>query len=252
VAIPAVGYRGHRRGPHVSWGLRESCLVDFFDGSIGCVTIIMHLHSTSVVQQRLGTPSSMQQLSLARTKPRLDLLMTMECIGRSPLAVLESPLKQDADEDRSIPDPAVDADSTVRAGHDEHPPEQIAAAIETAPNSTTDSQAEPDESPEPSDEITLPSHQEVVGGERQSNHVESVRLFCDLVTRVIRRSSSLLPDGGRNSMLTGRTKCCVNEASTTSRTASTPIMQHSTRTDASSLKRSFAAAMLVAFEYERA
>jgi len=93
------------------------------------------------------------------------------------------PLKQDADEDRSIPDPAVDADSTVRAGHDEHPPEQIAAAIETAPNSTTDSQAEPDESPEPSDEITLPSHQEVVGGERQSNHVESVRLFCDLVTR---------------------------------------------------------------------
>ena len=93
------------------------------------------------------------------------------------------PLKKDAQEAQSTPDPAVDADGTVCAGHDERPPEQIAAAIETTPSSTTDSQPEPDDLSEFSDDHSLPSQQDVVGGDRRSHHVESVRLFCDLVTR---------------------------------------------------------------------
>ncbi len=91
------------------------------------------------------------------------------------------PRKQD--DDQPIPDPAVRSDGTVRAGHDERPPEQIAATMDADSNSPTDSQSEPSESSASPDEIALPSHQEVVGGERQSHHVESVRLFCDLVTR---------------------------------------------------------------------
>ncbi len=93
------------------------------------------------------------------------------------------PLKKDAEEARSTPDPEVDADGTVRAGHDERPPEQIAAAIKTASSSPTNSQPEPDDLSESSDEHTLPSHRDVVGGDRRSHHVESVRLFCDLVTK---------------------------------------------------------------------
>ncbi|MDL0128446.1 DEAD/DEAH box helicase [Halobacterium salinarum] len=93
------------------------------------------------------------------------------------------PLKQDADQDQSIPDPAVSPDGTVRAGHEEHPPEKNAAAIDTESSSTTDTQSETSESSDSPDEVVLPSHQEVVGGERRSHHVESVRLFCDLVTR---------------------------------------------------------------------
>ncbi len=93
------------------------------------------------------------------------------------------PLKKDADEAQSIPDPAVDADGTIRAGHDETPPEQLAAALDEGQNTPVDSQPNSDDSSESPDETALPSHQEVVGGERRSHHVESVQLFCDLVTR---------------------------------------------------------------------
>ncbi|MFA9503798.1 DEAD/DEAH box helicase [Natrinema sp. H-ect1] len=93
------------------------------------------------------------------------------------------PLKEDADGDHAISDPAVGSDGAVRAGHDEQPPEQIATALDTASNAETESHVGSDDPSDSSDEIALPSHQEVVGGERRSHHVESVRLFCDLVTR---------------------------------------------------------------------
>ncbi|MCU4971128.1 DEAD/DEAH box helicase [Halobacteria archaeon AArc-m2/3/4] len=91
------------------------------------------------------------------------------------------PIKNNGDdENQRAPDPAVGPDGEVRAGHDERSPEQIATALSTGTNSTTEST---DRSSEPADEVALPSHQEVVGGERRSHHVESVRLFCDLVTK---------------------------------------------------------------------
>lgn len=105
------------------------------------------------------------------------------------------PLKKDDEDDfESIPDPAVGPDGTVRAGHDEAPPADIAAAM-TEQQSTTSSQpgttphqddgilASPSPSAGTPDQRAVPHHDEVAGGERRSQHVESVRLFCDLVTR---------------------------------------------------------------------
>jgi DEAD/DEAH box helicase domain-containing protein len=87
------------------------------------------------------------------------------------------PLKDD--KDSSVPDPAIDDEGNVRAGHDTEPPEKIAAEGDGS-TSSRNQDAPPSEQ---SGATANAQEGEIVGGERRSQHVESVRLFADLVTR---------------------------------------------------------------------
>ncbi|WP_265112040.1 DEAD/DEAH box helicase [Halosolutus halophilus] len=104
------------------------------------------------------------------------------------------PLKEETNDSASIDDPAVDPDGEIQAGHNEESPIAIAASTngsqeDSHSRSNTDNrQASPISPPAGQsvvgpDERTVSHHDEVAGGERRSQHIESVRLFCDLVAR---------------------------------------------------------------------
>jgi len=91
------------------------------------------------------------------------------------------PLK---DGDDSVPDPAIDKDGNVKAGHDTEPPEVAVAKGEEATSEENQDQTPPVQVKSDQNGATATAQEnEIVGGERLSQHVESVRLFADLVTR---------------------------------------------------------------------
>lgn len=91
------------------------------------------------------------------------------------------PLK---DDDTEVSDPAIDQEGNVRAGHDTEPPEVIAAR-ETSDSSGQEqgTASSGQKRSGQTDAATTEPGDKTVGGERLSQHVESVRLFADLVTR---------------------------------------------------------------------
>jgi DEAD/DEAH box helicase domain-containing protein len=92
------------------------------------------------------------------------------------------PLKDDDND--SVPDPAIDDEGNVRAGHDAEPPETITADGNSTLSGEDGGTTPPvQENSGRAETTTTAQEDDTVGGERLSQHVESVRLFADLVTR---------------------------------------------------------------------
>jgi DEAD/DEAH box helicase domain-containing protein len=143
----------------------------------------------------IGNPVAHAATVTAQSPESFELIDTdQSASGDTHWLLWNPPLKEGEDETtQAIPDPAIGPDGEVQAGHDDQPPGAIAAAMadpetEQTTEPPTEGQDNRGESageqfPGDSTQQALPHHDEVVGGERRSQHIESVRLFCDLVTR---------------------------------------------------------------------
>ena len=130
----------------------------------------------------IGNPIGHAATVTGRSKDSFTLVDNdTSASGDRQWAFWNPPLKGDGDD--SVPDPAIDDSGEVKAGHDTDPPEVVAARGDDESASQTEESSPPVRDTSDKAEMTTAQEGDVVGGERLSQHVESVRLFADLVTR---------------------------------------------------------------------